>query len=166
MTGSRPLLIGAGNPLRRDDGVGAAVVEQLRRLRPAPPIDLLAASGEAADLLERWRGRDLVFVVDAVVSGAPAGSVQRVTWTDGGAATAPLPPRLSSHGLGVADALALGRALDALPRTVVLFAVEAADLGDGAGLSPPVAAAVGGVVDAVVAEIATAAAPSAPRVTG
>lgn len=158
-----PLLIGAGNPFRRDDGVGAAVVAHLGRLRPAPAIDVVETSGETADLVERWRERDLVFLVDAAVSGAPPGSMHRVALTTGRSDAPPPSGQLSSHGLGIAEALALGRVLDALPCTLVIFAVEAADVSHGAGLSPPVADAVERVVDAVVAEVAAGAAPSPPE---
>ena len=59
----------------------------------------------------------------------------------------------SSHGLGMPDALRLGRALGQLPRRMVILAVEAADTGAGTELSKPVATALPEVVAAVMAEL-------------
>lgn len=161
MTTSTPLLVGLGNPFRRDDGVGTAVVELMRTLHPAPDLDVVEASGEASELVDLWRDRDVVLMVDAAVSGAPAGSVHRLDC----AATASVwpPSPVSSHGLSVADAIALALTLDALPRTLVVFAVEAADLSHGRGLSAPVADAVAVVADAVLAEAGDAAWPATAR---
>jgi hydrogenase maturation protease len=89
-------------------------------------------------------------VVDAIhrVPACP-GSIHRLTVgqlaADGTAA--------SSHGLGMPDALRLGRALGRLPRRVVILAVEAADTGAGTELSKPVATALPEVVAAVMAEL-------------
>jgi hydrogenase maturation protease len=55
----------------------------------------------------------------------------------------------SSHGLGLDDAIGLGMALGRMPGRLIVHAIEAADLAQGPGLTPPVAAAVG----AVAAEI-------------
>lgn len=160
----RALVAGAGNPFRRDDGAGPAVVACLRRLRPAPPLDLVETSGEAAGLVELWRGRDLVVVVDAARSGATPGSVHRLECGAGRVEAMPPLPTLTTHGSGVSAAISLARVIDVLPRRLVVLAVEAGDLGDGPGLSPPVRAAVRRVVDAVLAEVtlATAAVAAEP----
>jgi hydrogenase maturation protease len=59
----------------------------------------------------------------------------------------------STHGLGIPDAVRLARALDQTPQRLVIYAVEAADLGFGHGLTPAVAAALPNVTRAVLAEI-------------
>lgn len=103
------------------------------------------------DLCERWSAADRVVVVDAVVSGAEPGTVRRVD-----ALGEPLPTEAgpaSTHGLGLKFALDLARTLDRLPGGLVIYGVEAATLEAGAGLSPAVAAAVGGVADAVAREL-------------
>lgn len=69
------LIIGCGNRQRSDDGAGILVAERLRELGIGADI------GEAADLIEAWKDADDVIVVDAVVTGAPVGTVQ--AW-DGG----------------------------------------------------------------------------------
>ena len=63
-------IIGAGNPLRGDDGAGAAVAERLR----AKGFPAEAFDGDGAELMEAWRGYDHVFLIDAAVSGASPGA--------------------------------------------------------------------------------------------
>jgi hydrogenase maturation protease len=61
---------------------------------------------------------------------------------------------LSSHGLGVASAIEMARALGTLPRQVVVYAIEGERFGLGEDLSPRVAAAVSQLVDRVLGELA------------
>jgi hydrogenase maturation protease len=132
------LVLGVGNPWRRDDGVGHRVVEEARDRLPAG-ADVRCVDGEPTRLLDQWEGTDLAVVVDGVRTGAPPGTIHRVDL-----ATEPLmsPRTLSSHGGGVAEAVSLGRAVGRLPHRLVFLGVEIGDTGDGEGLSPPVAAAV------------------------
>lgn len=132
------LLIGVGNPYRRDDGAGLAVLDLLGFGRES--------TGDPADLLAAWDGADRVVLVDAVSTGAPAGTVTVLSCREG---TWEAAAAASTHGLGVAEAVALGSALGSLPSDLVLVGVEAADCGYGEGLSAPVAAAVARAADVV-----------------
>ena len=147
---TRPaVVIGIGNPFRRDDGIGPEVAAQIQGRR-LPGVRVVVADGEPAGLLEAWEGADLAVVVDAIqrVPAAP-GSIHRLMGSqlETGCTAA------SSHGLGVPDAIRLGRALERLPRQLVVLAVEGADTGPGTGLSGAVAAAVPRAVAAVMAEL-------------
>ena len=92
---------------------------------------------------------NIAVVIDAVSSGATPGTIH--VWRDERQIAHPV-PSTGSHALGVADAIALGRALDRLPQTLVVVGVEVGDTSPGHGLSPAVTAAVADVV-AVIAEI-------------
>ena len=59
----------------------------------------------------------------------------------------------SSHGFGLDDAIQLALALDRMPGRLVVHAIEAADLGQGTGLTPLVAAAVDEVASAVLSDL-------------
>jgi hydrogenase maturation protease len=146
----RRLVIGVGNPDRGDDGVGPAVARALRT-QVLPGVDVVEVAGEPTSLLAAWEGADQVVLIDAMSTGAAPGTVLRHD-----AGTGPLPPRdsCSTHGLGVEDAIALGRALGALPRSLVVFGVEAASFTAGDRLSPGVAGAVPDLVDRILAELA------------
>ena len=68
------LVIGIGNEFRRDDGAGVAVARSIKALAP-PGVEVYERCGEGTDLIASWCGRPLVFVVDAVSSGEPVGTV-------------------------------------------------------------------------------------------
>ena len=148
------VVIGVGNSYRRDDGIGPAVAAEIEG-QHLPGIRVAFCDGEPAGLLDAWASTGLAVIVDAVrsVPAAP-GRIHRC-----------LPGQLgrgslaSSHGIGVPEALSLGRALGQYPRRVVIFGVEAADLGPGEGLSEAVATALPDVVAAVAAELRRAKVP-------
>ncbi len=135
----RCIVLGLGNPDRGDDAAGREVARRLRGTLPEC-VTVAEADGETSDLLARLDGADAAYLIDACVSGAPAGTVRRID-----AAREPLPPGafgLSTHGLGPADAIGLACALDRLPETCVVYAIEGAAFETGAPLSPAVADAV------------------------
>ena len=102
-------------------------------------------------LVAAWQGRPIVVVVDAIVAGDPPGTVHVITDLD----QLPQPASgASSHGGGIAEAVALGRALGQLPDRLLVVGVEPAEIDHGEELSPPVAASVDAVVRLVAAEVA------------
>ncbi len=144
-----PLVVGIGNPYRRDDGVGHAAARLARH--ELPEADVVLAAGEPTRLVDLWAGRDLVVVVDAVRGGGPPGSPHRVE-----VGVDPFPVAAgshSSHGPGVEAAVGLAGALDRLPSRLVVLGVEPADAGLGRGLSTAVAAALPTLVAMIVAEV-------------
>ena len=143
-------VIGVGNPFRRDDGVGPAVVQAIGRLE-RPGVTTALSDGEPSQLIEAWTGMDLAVVIDAVrCDPAVPGRVHRTVSITAGAGQS------SSHGLGIPEAVELARVLDLLPGRLVVYAVEAGSVDFGTGLSSAVAAAVPTVVAAVLRELDSA----------
>ncbi|TMM39775.1 MAG: hydrogenase maturation protease [Actinobacteria bacterium] len=146
----RTVVIGVGNPYRRDDGVGSAVAELLRDL---PGVEVAQSLGETTDLMELWDGADLAILVDAILVDAvrtgPArpGRIHRLSVPAAGCGAA------STHGPGLGEAVELARVLDRLPARLVLYAVEVTDVGHGRGLSLPVAAASRRLAERIRAEV-------------
>lgn len=140
----RAVVIGVGSPVG-DDAVGLAVARALGAGPPLPEgVRVLALERPGLDLIEALRGAELAVIVDAADAPETAGRVRRL-----GLPTLVQRCRApSSHALGVAEALALGRALDALPPRVECVAVDVAPsrgarAHDPSGpLSPAVSAAV------------------------
>lgn len=151
------VVIGIGNPFRGDDGVGPAVLDLLADRVPRG-VRLVPSDGEPARLLEQWRDAATVVVVDAAIGSGLPGSVRTVVLPPGNGLSDGLGPAdgASSHGLGLADALALAAALGTAPQTVVVHIVEAASTAHGVGLSPAVRRAAGEVADRVLADLAGA----------
>ena len=139
-------IIGCGNRQRSDDGAGILVAERLRKLG----LDAETRVGEAADLIEAWKGADDVIVVDAVVNGAPAGTVQ--AW-DARQPMASVSTTASTHGLGVTEAIELARVLNLLPRRLRVYGIEGRRFELGAEISPEVQRAVEEVVRTIIAEV-------------
>jgi hydrogenase maturation protease len=144
------VVIDVGNEFRRDGGAGPAVVGRLRDLGPSG-VELVITDGEPTRLIEAWTGAALAVVVDAVRASPPhPGRAHRfvVDRPGGGAAQT-----ASSHGFGFDDAIALAVALDRMPGRLIVHAIEAADLTQGTGLTPAVAAAVDTVAAAILDDI-------------
>lgn len=152
------VVIGVGNPYRRDDGFGVAVLERLwQRQRVGggvlADVEVAEESGEPVALISRWAGHDTAILIDAVSSGGEPGTLHRVECSDGNWDVGRMSRQASTHGLGVAEAVALGRTLGRLPRRLVIIGAETADVANGSGLSSPVSAAVGLAEDSVMAEL-------------
>lgn len=146
----RGVLIGLGNDLRGDDAAGLLVARAARE-RDHGGIEILESGGEPIDLIDAWEGADAAVVADAVSSGAAAGTVHRIDATAG-----PLPTPFASpstHALGLAEAVELGRALDRLPDRLVVFGIEGEEFGAGADPTPAVIDAVAAVAAAALAEL-------------
>ncbi|MEV5955338.1 hydrogenase maturation protease [Streptomyces sp. NPDC051987] len=146
----RVVVIGVGNPLRGDDGIGPAVVEALRDRVPDDTV-LAVSDGEPARLLDLWDGADTVIVVEALrTRPARPGELHVLT-----AAEAAGHPRstASTHAFGLGGCLALAKALDRLPPRLVVHAVEVADVELGARLSEEVRRALPELTDRAAASV-------------
>jgi hydrogenase maturation protease len=144
-------LVGVGNRWRSDDGAGLEVAEILARRAPAG-VAVLAHEREPVDLIEAFDGACAVWLIDAVSSGAPPGTLHRFD-----ASAQALPAGLfsvSTHRLGLADAVELARALHRLPGRVIVHGIEGASFEAGGALSPAVASATRALAAALEAEVA------------
>jgi hydrogenase maturation protease len=153
------LLVGVGNPMRGDDGVGPAVAARVACLG-LPNIEVVAESEplDLVDLLRDRPGLAALVVVDATPPGAEPGRV-RVLDVGTDRLTGPARAPGSSHGLGVAEALELARSLGVLPPKVTLVGVEAGSVGVGEELSAAVWQRVDDVVRLLSEVLAPAGAP-------
>ena len=147
------LVIGMGNPDCGDDAVGRLVARALRG-RLLQGVRIEEADGVATSLLARLDGVEAAYLVDACVSGAAPGALHRFD-----ASHAPLPAArfgVSTHGMGLADALELARTLGTLPSLCVVYAVEGSSFAPGTPVSPAVARALPLVAERLCRDIADA----------
>ena len=145
------LLAGVGNAWRGDDAAGLLVVRRLAALL-GEDVRTVELEGEPVRLLDHWEGVEATFVVDAVRSGSPPGTVLRADVAEGPLPASLAPPG-STHHLGLADAIELARRLGRLPPTAVVYGVEG-DRFDASGeLTPAVERALPEVAEAVAREI-------------
>jgi hydrogenase maturation protease len=145
----KTLIMGMGNPILRDDGVGIRIAEELRGRLRDPRICVKEADIYGFGLLELMFGFDRVIVIDAIrTKGGKPGDFYRLTDED-----LKFCAYLSSpHDINFATALEMGRRLDLrVPREIVIYAVEGEDLTTfGEDLTPAVERAVPVVVEAIL----------------
>ena len=144
------LVIGVGNDLRGDDGVGLELARRLAA-RPRPSaVTVVAHLGDVVSMIELWRDSRAVIIVDAMCSGARPGAILRL---DASSAPIAWPRRgISSHAIGPAETIELSRALGTLPARVIVYGIEGAGFAAGTALSAPVSRALDRLGSAVCAE--------------
>lgn len=145
------LVLGIGNVLLTDEGVGVRVVKELeRRYRFSSEVELLDGGTAGIELLRHISGRDHLILIDAMKCGKPPGTVVRVEGED---VPAVFRNRISPHQLGLSDLLAAAILTDELPKNIVLFGVEPADLNPGLDLSDTVEASLHKLLHAICEEL-------------
>ena len=148
-------VVGCGNPIRSDDGVGADVIRRLaQRGLAGARVKLFDAGTDGMSVMFAARGCSTLIIVDAAATGSEPGAVYEVP---GAELERPYEPGLNLHDFRWDAALHAGRQIfkDAFPRDVAVFLIEAADLGFGIGLSEKVSAAADTVsrrIEALVGE--------------
>ncbi|MBZ5649734.1 MAG: HyaD/HybD family hydrogenase maturation endopeptidase [Acidobacteriia bacterium] len=144
------VVLGLGNTLHSDDGVGPQAVERLRSDARVPEdVALIEGGTLGLELLTYIWDCSYLLVLDAVDVGQPPGTLVRMSSQE----LQTLPGRGSVHQLGVADLLVALRVLARQPPTVVLLGVQPATTKWGTELSPAVGAVMGSLIEASVAEL-------------
>jgi hydrogenase maturation protease len=147
----KTLVLGLGNILLSDEGVGVRVVERLQERYTFPSdVQMLDGGTLGLDLMPYVESADRLLVVDALEMSAAPGTVARL---EGEEVPASLGLKISPHQMGLADLLAAARLCDCYPEELVLWGVQPGVMDVGLELSPSVAAQVETVADNVLAEL-------------
>ena len=143
------LVLGIGNVLMGDEGVGVHVVRHLERLGVPEGVELLDGGTGSFLLLEPMNRARRIILIDATLDDHPSGTVRRLTprfSTD-------YPRTLTAHDIGLKDLLDTFYLLDH-PVDVVLFAVSIASLQElSLDLSPGIADQVPDIAQLVLREV-------------
>ncbi|HYA35450.1 MAG TPA: hydrogenase maturation protease [Candidatus Binataceae bacterium] len=136
----RARIIGVGNPMAGDDGVGIEVVRAIARTGANDGVDLseLADPSRLVELLTD--GADPVVIIDALLDSHSPGRVMRISQS-----SAKDERLLSTHGLGIFEAIELARATypDRIAPHIEIVAIAVSGANrTGAALSPEIAALV------------------------
>ena len=141
---SGPLVLGIGNILMGDEGVGVHAVRRLEGTLP-PHVALLDGGTGGFHLLDEIASHDPIFMIDATLDGRPAGTVSLTTPRY----ASDFPRTLSAHDIGLRDLIESAALLGRLPRmylvTVSVDSLQPMEL----TLSPAVEAALPAVVDQI-----------------
>lgn len=148
---AKTLVLGLGNILLRDEGVGVQAVQQLmERFEFADDVQVLDGGTLGLDLLHYLEEADRVLIVDAVETGNAPGTLSRFS---GDEVPAFLGVKVSPHQMGLTDLLAASRLRGRFPLELVLVGVEPEVIDTGLELSSSVASQMDALLEQVLAEL-------------
>lgn len=127
------LVLGIGNILLKDEGIGVRVAERLKKMKLPPDVEVIDGGTGGLNLVYCIEGRKKVIVVDAVKAEAPPGTLFRFTDKDLGAKKGVM---RSAHGIDFTDVVSVSNFFDTKPEEIVFLGVEPEDLSAGLELSP------------------------------
>jgi hydrogenase maturation protease len=144
------LVLGLGNLVHADDGVGVHAIHRLEKDPRVPPhVALLDGGTQGLALLPHLTGVERLLVIDAVDVGEEPGTLIRLE----GTALDRLPGKPSVHQLGFADLMVALKLLDAAPEEVVVLGVQPLSTEWSAELTPPVSDGLDRLVTAVIEQL-------------
>ncbi len=147
-TPSRIVIIGVGNLLLQDEGIGVHVVKALQEIDLPADIKLIDG-GTSPDLVAYTRAGDKVIIIDAAKAGGRAGSIYRFQPEDLASGKGTL---TSAHEMGVLENLKLMALTGNQPGEIVIIGIEPAETGFGTELSPTLKAKLPKIVKTVLKE--------------
>jgi hydrogenase maturation protease len=148
---SKTLVLGLGNLVHSDDGLGVHAVQDLQQ-DPRVPRDVVLMDGgtQGLALLPHISAFQRLLVIDALDVGEPPGTLVRVE----GKALQNLPGKASVHQLGFADLMVALELLGESPEEIVLFGVQPLSIDWGTELTAPVREALDRLPDLVIEQLA------------
>ena len=150
-TGPRVLVLGIGNLVMSDDGVGVRVVQQLQsEYSFAENVEVLDGGTLGLDLLPKLEGIDHLIVVDAVETGEKPGTCVRLA---GAELPIALETKVSPHQMGLKDLLSVAELLGHSPGEMVLIGVQPGSIEMDTELTPEVENVLQQLVDNVLDEL-------------
>jgi len=144
------LVIGLGNPLYGDDGVGVRAVQILGEQTLPPGVEVVDGGTQGLGIVNLMEGRQRVILIDAADMGQDPGQFVRFLLDE--VRLLGNDQHLSVHAAGLRDALLLAQTLKMLPGEVIIFGVQPANLGWDNTLSPQIEATLPKLIEAVLAE--------------
>jgi hydrogenase maturation protease len=149
--GTKTAVLGVGNLLLSDEGVGVHVVQQLMGMALPPGVEVIDGGVSGLELLAPFTETGRLIVIDAVRAGEAPGSIYRFGIED--LTAHPKRYRMSMHETGLIEVVHLSRLLGAIPKTTII-GVEPKSLEMGMDLSPEIRARIPRVIELVYDELA------------
>ena len=140
-------VVGIGNALLRDEGVGCHVVHALEGI-PLPDVEIVDG-GTCPDVLQLVENADKLVIVDAVRGGGTPGQIYRFHLRDIALEQKPL---LSLHDVGLVDSLMLMQLWHNIGEAVII-GVEPREINWGLELSPELREKMPQIIDAILSEL-------------
>lgn len=134
------LIIGAGNEFRSDDAAGL-VVARLLRDRVSDHAEVVVGIADGTELLELWKGRPVVYLIDAIHASLEPGAIRRFDLPDE-ELPAEYTSTQSTHSFNVGEAIELGKALDAMPERLSIIGIQGKNFESGTEFCKAVEASI------------------------
>lgn len=147
------LVVGLGNPLRGDDGIGPHAIQMLLAQALPEGVEVVEGGTQGLGLVSLMEGWRRVILVDAANVGQSPGGFVRFTPQEARLMGSDQP--ISVHNAGLREALLLAETLELLPDEIVIYGMQPANLDWDDGLSPQVEAAMPRLVRAILDELGT-----------
>jgi len=144
------LVLGVGNILLSDEGVGVRVVEELQQRHLPDCVEVVDGAIRAMELVDIMRGRKKVIIVDALDASAEPGAVFKFGI---GQLAETRKMSVSVHDIGVHEAIFLLNLTGELPEEITFFGIQPGSLKLHEGLTKEVAAASAKVVDLILRDL-------------
>jgi hydrogenase maturation protease len=144
------LILGIGNILLKDEGVGVHIVKKLEEMSLPENVEVLDGGTAGLDLTDFIANRKKVIVIDTVKAGGQPGTIYRLTEKN-----LRIEPKaiMSFHEIDFLDALYMSEVMDEKPEETVVIGVEPKDMSDGIELSPEIEERIPRIINAVLKEL-------------
>lgn len=144
------LILGLGNLLLKDEGIGVHVVQQMQDMTLPENVEIMDGGTMGLDLVYYIEGRKRVIVIDTVQAGHPPGTLYRFTeksivYSQNVFRTA--------HGIDFTDVIRLLQSAGTKPEEIIFIGVEPEDMNEGIDLSPKIAGKIPKIMELVLKEI-------------
>jgi hydrogenase maturation protease len=144
------LVLGVGNILLSDEGVGVHAIEAMKDQDLPPDVEVLDGGTASLELLNILADRDKVIIIDAVVGGGEPGTIYRFTPDDIKYHSVTF---TSLHQISLLETLTDAKYLGIAPKAVIILGVEPKEIDLGLEMTPEVSAVIPRVVELVMAEL-------------
>jgi hydrogenase maturation protease len=149
-TQKKTVVLGVGNLLLSDEGIGVHVVKKLMDMALPREVEVIDGAVSGLGLMNVVMGADRLIVIDAVKGGGPPSSIYRFGAED--FATYPYTHRMSLHEIGVLEVIHLSGLMGHTPKTTVI-GVEPKSLEIGMELSPEIQAKIPKIIELILDEV-------------
>jgi hydrogenase maturation protease len=144
------LIMGVGNILLSDEGVGVHVVRAMQKMKLPDNVELLDGGTASMSFLDNLSSREKVIIIDAVKGNDKPGTIYRFTPSD---ITTQKEMVTSLHQIGILDSLNMAQFLGAAPQNVIIYGIEPKELDWGMSLSSEIAAVIPRVIELIFKEL-------------
>lgn len=147
------VVLGLGNPLMSDEGIGPAIIERFYKYaEDYPLIDFIDAGTGGISILHLIANRRKAIFIDCAYMGAKAGTIRKFGPTE--VKSVKKLAHQSLHEIDILNVISLSKKLDQQPKNIVIFAIEPENTNPGQALSETLASGMNNYITAISQELA------------